>query len=79
MKRKPPGEQPLSPHRAFVVQLREETDIKAGRLIGRVEHVVSGEAARFRSVHELLAFLARMLARSAGGPPHDTRSDEGED
>ena len=79
MKRKPPGEQPLSPHRAFVVQLRAETDIKAGRLIGRVEHVVSGEAARFRSVHELLAFMARMLARSAGGPPHDTQSDEGED
>jgi hypothetical protein len=28
---------------------------------GRVEHVVSGEVARFHSLEELLAFMVRML------------------
>ena len=59
----------LSPHRAFVVQLRAETDVAAGRLVGRVEHVVSGQAATFQTLEGLLAFLAQMLAERAGGLP----------
>jgi len=47
---------------AFVVQFRETTDIEAGRLEGRVEHIASCRAARFRSVEELLAFVSRVLA-----------------
>ena len=76
MKRKRPEEQTLLPQRAFVVQLRAETDIGAGRVIGRVEHVVSGEATRFQSVDQLLGFLARMLARSPGRPPHPRGGEE---
>jgi hypothetical protein len=45
----------LSPERAFVVQFR-------GPSAGRVEHVRSGEAARFESREELLAFIDRVLA-----------------
>ena len=46
---------------AFVIQFREGTDIGAGRLEGRIEHVPSYRAARFHSLEELLAFIAIVL------------------
>ncbi len=50
-------------HRAaFVIQFRPETDIEAGRLEGRVEHIVSYKAARFHSLDELLSFITSVLA-----------------
>jgi hypothetical protein len=58
----PEAEGPLSPMRAFVVQFREETEAARQCLTGRVEHMVSGQAARFHSPEELLAFFARILA-----------------
>jgi hypothetical protein len=39
------------------------TDIGAGRLEGKVEHIASYEAARFHSLDELLAFIARVLSQ----------------
>ena len=65
----PGGHRPLSVHRAFVVQLRAEADVAQGRVMGRVEHVVSGQATHFHAVEELLAFMARVLheAGPAGG------------
>jgi hypothetical protein len=60
---------PLSPHRAFVVQFRAETDVAAGRLAGRVEHVVSGQVTVFHTLDALLAFIARVLAERGAGPP----------
>lgn len=60
MKRKAEG-QPLSVHRAFVVQFRAETDVEGGRLEGRVEHVTSGQATHFHSLDDLLAFLGKVL------------------
>lgn len=57
----PLADAPLSPHWAFVVQLRVGTDVKRNRIVGRVEHVVSGQATRFQSVEDLLAFMARVL------------------
>ena len=48
---------------AFVVQFRPGTDISAGRLEGKVEHIASYEAARFHSLDELLAFIARVLSQ----------------
>ena len=53
---------PLSPHRAFVVQFREETEVEQGRFAGRVEHVVSGQAAQFDSLEELVAFIGQVLS-----------------
>ncbi len=53
---------PLLPEWAFVVQFRTETEIEQGRWVGRVEHVVSGQATRFHTLAELRAFLARVLA-----------------
>ena len=55
-------EGPLSPTRAFVVQFREPTAIASAHFAGRVEHMVSGDAVRFRSPEELLAFFGRVLA-----------------
>jgi hypothetical protein len=52
---------PLSVHRAFVVQFHADTQLETGRVVGRVEHVVSGKAVSFQSLEALLAFVARVL------------------
>jgi hypothetical protein len=59
----PPADNPapLSVTRAFVVQFRANTVVEQGYLTGRVEHVVSGQAADFQSLETLLAFIARVL------------------
>lgn len=54
-----PAGQALQPERAFVVQLRSGPVSDRNGLQGRVEHVVSGEALRFRSTAELVDFLNR--------------------
>jgi hypothetical protein len=74
---KPSVEAPaaLSPHRAFVVQFRAEADVEQGRCTGRVEHVVSGQATRFASLEELLAFMVRVLAAIRAPPPRKPRSN----
>ena len=53
---------------AFVIQLRDTTDVAAGRLEGRIEQIASCRAAKFHSLEELLAFIAVVLAeiRSSG-------------
>ena len=54
---------------AFVIQLRPETNIETGRLEGRVEHVGSTKATRFRSLDELLTFMANVLAEARNSDP----------
>jgi hypothetical protein len=51
----------LSVHRAFVVEVDAEADVQAGRVSGRVEHVVSGRATAFQSPERLRAFMAQVL------------------
>jgi hypothetical protein len=58
----PDVERPLSPARAFVVQFREQADGADKGFTGRVEHMLSGRAARFASAEELLAFLEHELS-----------------
>jgi hypothetical protein len=53
---------PLPTNRAFVVQLRAQPPGAPLAWDGRVEHVVSGQAAHFHSLEELLAFISRVLA-----------------
>jgi len=58
-------EEPALPARwAFVVQFEAGTDPVNGRYAGRVEHVVSGAAARFETLTELLAFVAQVLEKA---------------
>jgi hypothetical protein len=57
-------DQPSLPaRRAFVVQFRAEAELERDGFTGRVEHVMSGEATRFSSVEELLAFFVRVLSQ----------------
>lgn len=71
MKHHAAADQPLSAHRAFVVQLRAETDVEQGRFTGRVEHVVSGQAQQFHSLAEFLAFITRVLTALDTVPPEE--------
>jgi hypothetical protein len=53
--------QPALPtNRAFVVQFRVPSE-GAPTYDGRVEHLVSGQEARFHSLEELLAFMICVL------------------
>jgi hypothetical protein len=57
-----PSSQPALPaNRAFVVQFRPPAPDGAPTYDGRVEHLVSGQVARFHSLEELLAFMVRVL------------------
>jgi hypothetical protein len=47
---------------AFVIQFRPETNVKAGRFEGRLEHIPSSKAIRFQSLEQLLGFIAEVLA-----------------
>jgi hypothetical protein len=60
--------------RTFVVQLGPATDIAAGRLEGRIDHLASTRSARFRSLDELLAALADLLAEATRPGPGDGNS-----
>jgi hypothetical protein len=52
---------PLLPTHTFVVQLHPNTQVEAGQMTGRIEHLVSRHATMFESLDTLLAFIARML------------------
>ena len=57
-----PSQPSLPTNRVFVVQFRIQPTGASSRYDGRVEHLVSGQVARFHSLEELLAFMIRMLA-----------------
>ena len=71
MKQGSAGQGTLSPHRAFVVQFRAETAVEQGRFVGRVEHVVTGQATHFQSLEELVAFIGRVLTQVRTKPPEE--------
>ena len=66
----PPPASPLRPPWAFVVQFRVETDLAQGCCTGRVEQVVSGQAAPFQSLEELLAFMTGVLTAVCAQNPN---------
>jgi hypothetical protein len=47
--------------RAFVVQIHADAEVAQGQVWGRVEHIVSGQSARFQCVEELVAFMVQIL------------------
>ena len=57
-----PSQPSLPSNRVFVVQFRTQPTEAPSRYDGRVEHLVSGQVARFHSLEELLAFMTRMLS-----------------
>ena len=58
----------LPANRAFVVQFHADAQPEKGQFRGRVEHLVSYQAAHFESVEELTAFMVRVLTANN----HDT-------
>ena len=52
---------PLPPEFAFVVQLDTGTQVEAGQVAGRIEHLMSRQATTFASLDALLAFMARII------------------
>lgn len=58
----PNDESPLSPRRAFVVQVREKADVELDYWAGRIEHVTSGQSTHFQSLQEMVAFISGVLA-----------------
>jgi hypothetical protein len=66
-----PSPPSLPSNRVFVVQFRLQPTGAPSPYDGRVEHLVSGQVARFHSLEELLAFMTRVLAdveQQAGAP-----------
>jgi hypothetical protein len=57
------------------VQLHVEADPVQGRLTGRVEHVVSGQAAHFDTLEGLLAFIERVITGLRAEPPEEPDSE----
>jgi hypothetical protein len=53
--------------RAYVLKLHRGARPATGRLIGRIENVTTGEQFVFSSVNELVACLARDVARNPAG------------
>jgi hypothetical protein len=58
----PPSEPSLPTNRVFVVQFRAQPAGVSPSYDGRVEHLVSGQVARFHSLEELLGFMVSVLA-----------------
>ena len=57
-----PSQPSLPTNRIFVVKFRIQPTGAPSCYDGRVEHLVSGQVARFHSLEELLAFMIRVLA-----------------
>jgi hypothetical protein len=55
------GVMTLPPRRTFVVKISAEAD--PVHVVGRVEHVTSGNSARFEAIDELGAFIAEILGQ----------------
>ena len=69
MKQNTPEGPRLPANQAFVVQFARRTGTESLVDTGRVEHVVSGQAAHFQSWDELQAFIAQVLAQVWARPP----------
>ena len=55
--------------KAFVVQFTRETGVIAGAFAGRVEHLSTGQMARFDSSQELVEFVQAVLQHETGSTP----------
>jgi hypothetical protein len=64
----PAADKPLPVQSAFVVQLHATAEVAQGQLTRRVEHVLSGQAAHFQTLDELLVFMARVLVALETAP-----------
>ena len=59
----------LNPGGIFVIHLRSDSDVSREHLIGRIEHVKSGDREAFVSLGDLLAFMARHATEASDVNP----------
>ncbi len=71
-----PSRLELSPDRAFVLHLDVRAQLPR-RVVGRVEHVTSGQVAHVTSLGELMAFMAKVLRNQVRGERGTTDPTEG--
>ena len=67
----------LCPDRAFVLHLDRRAR-PPRHVVGRIEHVTSGQVARITSLRELLDFMARVLGDGAIATDEKPTPDAGE-
>lgn len=60
-----------SRQKSFLLQFRREADIGRGRLVGRIEHLASGQTLHFSSASELFAFVSQHLDPERRGDERD--------
>lgn len=70
------NEPTLPRDRAFVVQLRGDAALDDGAVRGRVEHLVTGETARFETGDQLCRCLMRLLAAADGSGSTNPKEEE---
>jgi hypothetical protein len=66
----------LPANRAFVVQLRAETEEPEIRHQGRVEHLASGQAARFAGEDEFWTFVDSVLTAAGESSLAESREQD---
>lgn len=54
--------------RGYVLRLHRDARPAAGHLVGRIEHVASGDSADFASGEKLLEWLAQHAAHALADP-----------
>jgi hypothetical protein len=57
-----------TPQGIFIVHLRSDSDVGRRRLIGRVEHVKSGQDEPFETIEDLLAFMEKHAGNESSHP-----------
>ena len=62
-----------TPQGMFVLHVRSDSDLGRGHVVGRVEHVMSGDDELFGSLEVLLVFVKTHVAPTS--PPRDTRDN----
>ena len=72
-----PARLELRPDRAFVLHLDVHAQLPR-RVVGRVEHVTSGQVAHVTSLGELMAFMAKVLRNQVRGERGTAYAAEGE-
>jgi hypothetical protein len=60
-----PRRRSLTPEGMFVIHLRSDSEVARQHVVGRVEHVKSGESEPFASLAALLTFIERHASASA--------------
>ena len=63
-----PPDASLTPEGIFVIQLRSDSDATRHHVVGRVEHLKSGDTEQFASLAGLLGFIDRHAAPPADRP-----------